>query len=528
MRQKQKKPGYPIQRPERPVSRSKTRPAAGRKRRREARFESEEHERLLAEATAAREEAIAARNLLASIVERIRDGFVALDRDWRYTYVNTQAAHMLQRQKPADLLGKHIWTEYPEGVGQPFYRAYYQASETQQPVYLEEYYEPWDRWFENRIYPSPDGLTIYFSEITDRKQAERALREAEERLRMAVKAANVGLWDWDLRTQQVYFSPEWKGQIGYEDPEISNDFGEWQSRVHPDDLERSLQTIQAFIANPWPNYQLEFRFRHKDGAYRWILAQASLLFDEQDQAIRMLGSHVDITASKQAEEALRESEERHRLLIDQSPYAIGVHQDGQIVFANPSAVRLFGVRNADELIGKPINALIHPENWEAARQRIARMLQGESGLYPTEDRYLRLDGRVVPVEVTATPFTHAGRPAVQVIALDITDRKRAEDELRQLNAELEQRVAQRTQELEAAMLKAQAADRLKSAFLATMSHELRTPLNSIIGFTGILLQGLAGPLNEEQAKQLGMARNIVRQKNFSTFPEAQFNKGLDF
>jgi signal transduction histidine kinase len=93
---------------------------------------------------------------------------------------------------------------------------------------------------------------------------------------------------------------------------------------------------------------------------------------------------------------------------------------------------------------------------------------------------------------------------------DITERKQAEDEIRKLNVELEERVARRTEELNAAMRRAQEADRLKSAFLAAMSHELRTPLNSIIGFTGVLLQGLAGPLNAEQTKQLGMTRDSAR------------------
>jgi PAS domain S-box-containing protein len=115
---------------------------------------------------------------------------------------------------------------------------------------------------------------------------------------------------------------------------------------------------------------------------------------------------------------------------------------------------------------------------------------------------MQVDGQKRYYEISAYPF----RGGVSVLAHDITERKRAEEELRRLNEELEQRVAERTDELAAALIRAQDSDRLKSAFLATMSHELRTPLNSIIGFTGIILQGLAGPLNEEQTKQLNMTR----------------------
>ncbi len=122
------------------------------------------------------------RDEITHILDRVHDGFVALDKDWRYTYVNHQASVMLQRQTPADLIGRHIWTEYPEGVGQPFYHAYQRAMETQQPQFLVEQYEPWDLWFENRIYPSPDGLSIFFTDVTERKRAELSLRTSQAKL----------------------------------------------------------------------------------------------------------------------------------------------------------------------------------------------------------------------------------------------------------------------------------------------------------------------------------------------------------
>lgn len=110
------------------------------------------------------------------VLERVSDAVVALDANWRYTYVNRRAAELFGRQ-PSDLIGRHIWTEFPEGVGQPFQLAYARAMADQVPIEIENYYEPWDRWFENRIYPSPEGLSIFFHEITDRKRAEREARD---------------------------------------------------------------------------------------------------------------------------------------------------------------------------------------------------------------------------------------------------------------------------------------------------------------------------------------------------------------
>jgi PAS domain S-box-containing protein len=115
------------------------------------------------------------RQQLDHLIERVSDGFVALDNGWRYTYVNAKAGELFGR-KPEDLIGKHIWTEFPEGVDQPFYHAYYQAMSEQTPIKLEEYYPPWESWYENRIYPSTDGLSIFFHDITARKQAEERVQ----------------------------------------------------------------------------------------------------------------------------------------------------------------------------------------------------------------------------------------------------------------------------------------------------------------------------------------------------------------
>ena len=141
-----------------------------------------ERARLLACIQASPLEADLPQSQLGNILESISDGFVALDKTWHYTYVNRQAAGLFGRS-PQDLIGKHIWTEFPEGVGQPFHLAYEKAMSKQVFIQTENYYEPWDRWFENRIYPSSNGISIFFHEITDRKQAEQVARENAALLR---------------------------------------------------------------------------------------------------------------------------------------------------------------------------------------------------------------------------------------------------------------------------------------------------------------------------------------------------------
>ncbi|MGH8594461.1 MAG: EAL domain-containing protein [Gammaproteobacteria bacterium] len=142
------------------------------------------------------------------------------------------------------------------------------------------------------------------AEVSEREHARASLREAQARLRLALRASNTGLWDWNLNTNKVYFSPEWKRQLGYEDHEVPNRYEEWQTRLHPEDREGTLNAVRASVENPACGFEMEFRLRHKDGSYRWILARASLLEDPKGTAYRMLGSHTDITERKEAEDQL--------------------------------------------------------------------------------------------------------------------------------------------------------------------------------------------------------------------------------
>ncbi len=152
---------------------------------------------------------------------------------------------------------------------------------------------------------STGKLSFKKVETGKRKHTEELLRESKAQLEVAVQAVNMGLWDWELRSNKVFFSKEWKRQIGYEEDEISDDFSEWQTRVHPQDKDRVLATINAYLLDPWPNYEIEFRFRHKDGSYRWIMARASILYNSDRQPLRMLGCHLDITERKRMEAVMQ-------------------------------------------------------------------------------------------------------------------------------------------------------------------------------------------------------------------------------
>jgi PAS domain S-box-containing protein len=252
---------------------------------------------------AIRREQQATKSKLENILERITDAFVALDPKWRYTYVNQRAGHILNRD-PKELVGKNIWEEFPKEIGQKFYHAYYQAVTEQRMVQLEEYYPSWDKWFESRIYPSCEGLLIFFQDITARKQAEIALIQSEQRYRsLAIASAQV-IWLSDANGKTIGDTSAWQQLTGQTDAEIKG-LG-WLEAIHPDSRERVYQSWQQAIATQSLYEQVQ-PMRTPDGSYRdfWV---RGVPVREVDGTVReWIGTCTDITERKQAEEALRQA-----------------------------------------------------------------------------------------------------------------------------------------------------------------------------------------------------------------------------
>lgn len=167
------------------------------------------------------------------------------------------------------------------------------------------------------------GAVVVFKDISERKQAEEALRISEERYKRAVSAGKVGVWEWNLETNEIYLAPNLKAMLGFEDHEIQNHLADWGKRVYPDDIEWVMAAADAHLQGLTPLYEVEHRMTHKDGSIRWFLARGTIVRDATDKPYRMVGADADITERKQAEEALQKThdelekrvEERTRALL---------------------------------------------------------------------------------------------------------------------------------------------------------------------------------------------------------------------
>ncbi len=166
------------------------------------------------------------------------------------------------------------------------------------------------------------GGFAMLADISDRVRAEAALRESEERWQLALRGTQDGIWDWNVKAQQVFFSERWKAMRGFEPHEIGNSLQEWYSRIHPEDVQKVRQALDDHFARKTPLFTAEYRVQRKDGSYMWILDRGQALWDETGNVVRMAGSESDISDRKQAEESLRQSEASLRAFFRAIPDAI--------------------------------------------------------------------------------------------------------------------------------------------------------------------------------------------------------------
>ncbi len=339
----------------------------------------------------------AEREPLREVLDRMGDGFVVLDTDDCFVFANRTAVQMLGRRSEAELLGRNLWQELPLTRGTPFERVYRQAVQTQQMATDEDHFSADKIWYEGRLYPSPNGMSIYFRDVTQRKRAEEALRRSELRFRLA--AVHGQVWDWDIVSGRVEFPLAFWHQLGLASPPVDQVVATLRERMHPDDRPRWQSALREHIARSAP-YEIEFRLRSHDGQWRWFRSQGLATRDDSGRAIYMAGTTFDITAQTLAVQALREAERYRRNVFEQLADAVLLvdqQSQGRILDANPQALRMLGYER-EELLSLCAHQLLAEHEQDRLADVLRGVHAGETAFAAWDHR--RKDGSVFPAEVS--------------------------------------------------------------------------------------------------------------------------------
>ncbi len=250
---------------------------------------------------------------LSQALEQSADAVFITDRNGSIEYVNPAFTHMtgysrdeslgqtprlLQPDAPPQSVERELWDLVQEGQTRRAERTY--RKKNGEILYADETITPL-RDDSGEI----NHLVATCKDVTETRRAVEELRRTRERFALAVEGSKDGLWDWDLESNEVYFSPRWKAMLGYEDHELPSRFKALADQLHPDDRGRVMSVLHAYLNNQLPDYEVEMRLKHKDGSYRWILTRGVAFRDNRGRPYRMAGSHTDITERKKNEEALK-------------------------------------------------------------------------------------------------------------------------------------------------------------------------------------------------------------------------------
>lgn len=276
----------------------------------------------------------------AMVLERVTDAYYALDDTWHFTVLNDQAATLLGR--PVDeLLHANVWTEFPEAVGGTFYAGFQNALTNQVHVHIEEYYPPLKKWLDVDVYPSQDGLSVFFRDVSKRKEAEAALQLSEERFRVLVEQGGDVSFLLDRDGRFTYVSPSVFAMLGYHPGDL---IGETVFDLkHPDDVPKMKASFSSKMETAGKGSRQTFRVRHRDGSWRDIEAYGVSTTVGQAGAA-LVGIWHDVTDRKRADALLRDSETQMRQL---SQHLQEAREDEQTHIA----------REIHDRIGQPLTML---------------------------------------------------------------------------------------------------------------------------------------------------------------------------
>lgn len=330
-------------------------------------------------------------------------------------------------------------------------------------------------------------------DLSERKKAQKEIEDARLRWQFALEGNDDGVWDWDLSTDEIYFSPQWKAMLGFTEDEISGSIEEWEKRVHPDDLETVYADIQDHLKGKTKIYSNIHRVLCKDGSYKYILDRGKVFgYDKEGKPLRMIGTHTDFTDQIRIQEELIASKEKFQTIYDIMHVGITITDDhGNIIDCNRESEKLFGITREEHLArnysGKEWRLVdtngetLTPENYASVRalKENKAILNQEMGLYKGDE--------LTWLSVSAKPI-HIDGYGVMIAYVDITELKESEGRLK-------------------------AANKTKDRFFSIIAHDLRGPFNTLLNLSEMGLEDL----HEERYEMLPEIMELMQAASKEAF-----------
>lgn len=379
------------------------------------------------------------------ILEHMSDAFAALDREWRYTYVN-RAVERNTGLRRDEMLGRTAWEVFPEFAGSQLEGACRRAADEGMTVHFEEYCAPLDRWFEQTVYPAAEGITVYARDITEHRRMDEVLREQERLIHQIAELTPVVINVFDLVTERdTYVSSDVFTLLGYTPEEMARMGDAITPFWHPEDIPIArAQIARSKAAADGEIGEFEYRVRRRDGEWRWLHSRSMPFSRDEHGAVRQIvTATLDVTARKRAEEELGRQNEVLQTIIDNIPVMIRfLGQDARVQLVNRAWEQTLGwsleevpLRNLD-LFNE-----LYPDPRE--RQRALDFIAAATGQW-TDFSIRTRDGRTIDATLANIRLSDGTNI---IIGQDISERKRAEEELRKAHDRLERRVEERTARL---------------------------------------------------------------------------------
>ena len=316
--------------------------------------------------------------VLSEMMERAPTAFLALDHTWRVVYINPEGALRLRRT-PAELIGRHIWEEFPQAVGGTSYLAYHRAMADGITVRIEEFYPPLDRWFDVFAYPINNGVAVHFADVTERKEQEVQLAQSEHALARAQQIARIGSWRWDIDTDTVQWSEETYRLLAFADDDRPAT-ARMEEYIHPDDIARNWTAIQQTLATGTP-YDIVLRMHPHDGSTRIYHALAETEVDPHGRITCLFGTIQDITERVTLERAAEaDKRDLHRAFRVARMANYWWDLPGDHLGWSPEYFDLLGLDPATFVpLREAVLALIHPDDLPYVRATSAAAFASATG-----------------------------------------------------------------------------------------------------------------------------------------------------